>query len=68
MLQMSRTCARPARRAGIQMPSRLSWWRFPSISNGGGGEIKLIVSSGELLHSHYFFETVRTYTTEDTVV
>ena len=22
--------------------------------DGGGGEIKLIVSSGQLLHSHYF--------------
>jgi hypothetical protein len=36
--------------------------------DGGGGEIKLIVSSGQLLHSAYNFETVRAYTTEDTVV
>jgi hypothetical protein len=29
--------------------------------DGGGGEIKLIVSSGQLLHSAYNFETVRAY-------
>ena len=38
------------------------------LGDGGGGEIKLIVSTGQLLQSHYFFETVRKYTTEDTVV
>jgi hypothetical protein len=36
--------------------------------DGGGGEIKLIVSSGQLLHSAYNFETARSYTSEDTVV
>jgi hypothetical protein len=33
--------------------------------DGGGGDLKLIVSSGKLLHSSYFYETTRSYTSED---
>jgi hypothetical protein len=36
--------------------------------DGGGGTITLEVSTGKLLHSAYYYETVRTYTAEDSVV
>ncbi len=36
--------------------------------DGGGGEIKLIVSSGKLFHSAYYLETERAYTEEDAEV
>ena len=38
------------------------------VGDGGGGSITLNVSTGQLLHSAYFYETVRSYTTEDSVV
>jgi hypothetical protein len=36
--------------------------------DGGGGSLTLNVSTGKLLHSEYYYETVREYTTEDKVV
>jgi hypothetical protein len=38
------------------------------VGDGGGGSITLNVSTGKLLHSEYYYETVREYTTEDSVV
>ena len=36
--------------------------------DGGGGEIKLIVATGKLLRSEYFYDTTRSYTAEDAEV
>jgi hypothetical protein len=41
---------------------------YETGDDGGGGSITLVVATGQLLHSEYYFETTRTYTAEDAVV